>query len=334
MTRAALTADRAVELGPAIADVLGDPAFRIAVRAPDGDSWLDPSGRSVAAPSMRGSASTSIVRDGVEIARLLYGESTLADPGIRAAVMTAAELAAHNARLRANLDTQVGSVASSRRRLVDAALREREALGRQVEADVVLPLVRLARSLRAISTDGLPADAVRRLRHAAAELDVARGEVDELARGVYPTSLAERGLAKSLRDLASHAPIDVRVEASDDLGGGPDVDATLYFLCAEALANAARHAHAAAARVEIIRVADRMTLVVEDDGVGGADLDRGTGLRGLRDRVEALGGSLALNRGRARERASWPPSRLATRRLSCRGHPLIRPSSRLLPNRH
>lgn len=292
-SRAALTADRAVELGSGLADVLGDPTFRIAVRDSDGTSWLPTSDLVLPAPST-GRASTAIVRDGIEIARIFHDESTLADPEIRAAVVTAVELEAHNVRLRADLDMQASDIASSRRRLVDAGLREREAIGRQVEVEVMGRLDHLAHAVDSVSTDGLPADAVEGLGRAAGAIAVARVEVEDLARGVYPPALAERGLVGALRELAATTPMDVRIEPNDGADGEPEAVATLYFVCAEAIANASRHARASSVRIDVVRRPAEFEVRIEDDGAGGADLDHGTGLRGLRDRVEALGGTFQI----------------------------------------
>lgn len=292
--RASLTADQAVELGPAIADVLGDPTFQIAVHAPHGDGWMDTSAQPIAAPSIDEAASTPIMREGIEIARLSHDESTLADPDVRAAVVKAVELEAHNTRLRTDLEAQADAVASSRRRLLDAALREREALGGQVEVDVMRRLDRLARNVRAVSTEGLPTEVTDRLRRAAEAIDTARAEVNELALGVYPRALADLGLVGALRELAASMPMEVQMEAPDGASAGRDVDATLYFLCAEALANAARHARASSVRIEIARAEADLIVMVEDDGVGGADPGGGTGLKGLQDRVEALSGTLEI----------------------------------------
>lgn len=292
--RGLLTADRAVELGDELADALGDPTFRISVRTPDDQDWLMMPGMALPADVGDGAASTSIMRGGVEIARLAHDESTLADTDVRAAVIKAVELEAHNARLRADLEAQAEAIASSRRRLVDAGLREREALGRQVKVDVTLRLDGLVRAIEAIQTDGLPTEASDRLRRAAGAISFATAEVEDLARGLYPPALAEGGLVGAVQELVATSPIDVRMETNDSVTGGPDVDATLYFLCAEALTNAVRHGRASSVEIEVVRGDAGLIVRIRDDGVGGADLNKGTGLRGLRDRVEALGGRLEL----------------------------------------
>ena len=293
--RASLTADRAVELGAALAGVLGDPGFRLVVRAPGADAWLDAGGRAVAQPSEpMGMGSTKIERDGQVVAVITHDPATLSNPEIRAAVEKAVELEAHNIRLRADLDGQLREMAASRRRLVDAGLREREALGQQVEADVLARLERLLREVHAAAEDGLPDNRQARLGQAEAQVEVARAEIQDLARGLYPATLASGGLAGALADLTRRSPVPVLLDVAVGPTVGSDVDATIYFVCAEALANAARHSHASSVRVEVRSSGDTVTATVEDDGIGGADPDQGSGLRGLRDRVEAVGGVLVV----------------------------------------
>ena len=116
-------------------------------------------------------------------------------------------------------------------------------------------------------------------------------ELHELAQGLHPGELAEAGLAGALASLAGRAPVfvelDVRVERL-----ATEIEATVYFVCAEALANVAKYASASRVELSVTIRDGRLTVVVADDGVGGADPTRGTGLQGLADRVEALGGTL------------------------------------------
>jgi signal transduction histidine kinase len=118
-------------------------------------------------------------------------------------------------------------------------------------------------------------------------------ELRELAHGLHPRVLAEAGLAGALASLAEHAPVQVEVVASA-VKLPAEVEAVAYFLCSEALANIAKHASASRVLVSVTAGDRRVRIEVEDDGLGGADPARGTGLRGLADRVEALGGTLHL----------------------------------------
>ena len=127
-----------------------------------------------------------------------------------------------------------------------------------------------------------------------AGLDAARAELREFARGMHPATLTECGLGAAVRELAERSPTTVEV-AVPATRFPPAVEAAAYFICAESLANVAKHAEASQVRIDITQENGRLTIVVADDGAGGADLSRGSGLRGLCDRVGALGGSLAVD---------------------------------------
>jgi len=293
--RASLTPDRAVGLGQALASALGDPRFRIAFTDPHHDGWVDATGRPARRPAPANElVVTPILRGTETLAAIEHDPATLADPQIRASVAMAVELAAHNSRLRAELETQLVEVAASRRRLVNAALDERRELAAQVDSDVQVPLQALASRLADIDGGGAAPDEPGDVRRAAQQLDVARDEIRDLASGLFPRALTTDGLATALQDLARRSTVPVDVEVPGDISAGPEVDATIYFVCAETLANAARHASASRIRLRVARNGETVTAVVEDDGVGGADLGAGTGLRGLRDRVEALDGTLDI----------------------------------------
>ncbi len=224
-----------------------------------------------------------------------HDPATLVDPHIRASVVMAVELGAHNARLRTDLDHQLAEVAASRRRLVDAGLDERLALASRVDDEVERPLERLSREL----ADARRHEADPRLQsslvRAMDELTVARSELHDLASGLYPRILGTAGLTAALHDLAARSSLPTDVTAARDLTAGTHVDATVYFVCAEGLANAARHSKATSVRLEVAVAQETMIATIADDGAGGADLAAGTGIRGLRDRVEALGGTLVLS---------------------------------------
>jgi signal transduction histidine kinase len=124
-------------------------------------------------------------------------------------------------------------------------------------------------------------------------LQIAVEELRELARGVHPAILTEDGLAAALESLSSRTPIDVSLEVSDERLP-QQVEATAYFVACEALANVVKHAQASKAAVSARRLNGLLVVVVQDNGVGGAHADEGSGLRGLADRVEALGGRLVV----------------------------------------
>ena len=200
-----------------------------------------------------------------------------------------AELAAQalaNAQAREEL-------AASRARIVAAGDAERRRLERNLHDGAQQRLVSLALMLR-LAARRHPHDAD--LARAGEELTQALQELRELARGIHPAVLTERGLEPAVRALADRAPLPVELDVSigEQRLPGP-VEAAAYYVVSEALTNVAKYADASVVRVTIDRVDGRARLVVSDDGIGGAHPDGGTGLRGLADRVESLDGRLTID---------------------------------------
>jgi signal transduction histidine kinase len=133
------------------------------------------------------------------------------------------------------------------------------------------------------------------LEHIEAGLADALGELREMARGIHPPLLAVGGLRPALETLARRAPIPVDLDVHMDERLPEQVEVSAYYVIAEALTNTAKHARASAIVVEVEVTAEVLRLAVRDDGVGGADFTGGTGLTGLKDRVEALGGRILLD---------------------------------------
>jgi len=147
------------------------------------------------------------------------------------------------------------------------------------------------------------------LDRAQEELRTSLRELRELARGIHPAVLTERGLEPALRSLVARAPVPVTVEATADARLPAPVESAAYFVVSEALANVAKYARATHASVTVERTNGHLTVEVADDGVGGADVVRGSGLRGLADRLAALDGTLSLDSpagGGTRLRAKIP----------------------------
>ena len=198
-------------------------------------------------------------------------------------------IAIANASSRAEL-------AASRARLVVAGDQARRRFERNLHDGVQQRLVSLALRLRRIERrlrDEQP-ELKAALSETVQELNEATDEVREVAQGIHPAILTQGGLAPALRTLAlrSSVPVEVLVESEERL---PEpVEVAAYYVAAEALTNAAKYAGASRAWVSLERHDGLMRLRVSDDGVGGADPSTGSGLTGIRDRVEALGGSLAV----------------------------------------
>ena len=132
------------------------------------------------------------------------------------------------------------------------------------------------------------------VREAREGLAAALAELRELTQGIHPTILTERGLPTALDELCRRAALPAHCQVDLDQRLPDRVESAAYFLVSEALTNAAKHSHAGEVRVKARRAGELLTVEVADDGIGGAAVGSGTGLRGLSDRVEALGGTLTV----------------------------------------
>ena len=294
-------ADLVVELGTGshsgtlrdeLAKTLGDPSLELGYWI--GDSYVGGNGAPLALPAAGSERTLTLVeRDGEPVAALVHDAAVGRDPALTEALAAATRLAAANARLQAELGAQVRELAASRRRILEAGDAQRSRLERRLHHAAELHLAEmrsaLARALRAA-----PSDVAETLAVVEHELDHAVVELHELARGIHPHTLTESGLAAALGELAATAPLRVSVAAADDRFA-PAVEAAAYFVCAEALANVAKYAQAAHASVDVRPEDGRLLVRIADEGVGGADPARGSGLRGLVDRLDALGGHLAVS---------------------------------------
>jgi signal transduction histidine kinase len=139
------------------------------------------------------------------------------------------------------------------------------------------------------------ADLGPRIDQAAEQLTLALSELREFARGIHPAILTERGLVPALQSLAERSTVPVMVEAAIADRLPPQIEATAYFVASEALANVGKYGKAAAVTIHASALEDTLTLEVVDDGIGGADPARGSGLRGLGDRVAAVDGSIEVH---------------------------------------
>jgi len=298
--RAAVT-DLVVELGEArsgtlrdaLAWELGDPSLELGFWIPEAEAYVDGEGRRLEPPAPgSGRALTPIERDGQAVAALVHDPAVLDDPALVEAVASAARLAASNARLQAEVRAQVAELRASRRRLLEARDDERRRLEERLREGAEHRLASLEHRLGRVRRAD-PPEAASRIERAESQLGRTRLELRELAAGLHPRELSERGLAEAVAALAERSPVAVDLDVAVD-GLPAEVEAAAYFVCSEALANVAKHASATRAAVRLIASGDLLRVEVSDDGVGGADPAGGTGLRGLADRIEALGGTLTL----------------------------------------
>jgi signal transduction histidine kinase len=281
-----------VELGgPTGADVLRerlaaalrDPTLVVGYWLPDREVYVDDGGSVQLPEPGSGRSVTPVELDGRPLALLVHDEAVSTEAGLLEDVVAAAGWAVDNVRLRERVREQVFGVAASRRRLVTAADDERRRLEERLRDG---PQRRLARVRSLIASDPTCGDLVSGLDRASAELA-------QLATGLHPRVLTEGGLRPALSRVADLCPVPVELHVPATRLPA-DVESALYFSCAEGLTNVAKYADAAHVEVRLSVEPDRTVLVVSDDGVGGAAVADGSGLRGLGDRVDALGGSLAV----------------------------------------
>jgi signal transduction histidine kinase len=199
--------------------------------------------------------------------------------------------------LRSHLALLVEELRASRARIVEAGTAERRRLERDLHDGAQSRLVALALLLRAARSragDGDPALA-ELLDRAQEELQTSLAELRELARGIHPAVLTDRGLEPALGALTARAPVPVTLDVEGDERLPEPVESAAYFVVSEALANVAKYAQATQASVAVRRLNGSVTVEVSDDGVGGADAAGGSGLRGLADRLGAIDGTLSLD---------------------------------------
>jgi signal transduction histidine kinase len=269
-----------------LAHTLGDPTLTIGYWVADDNGYVDENGQPLTLPTDEPGREVSLIEDaGVPLAALIHDPAVLNTPDLVSDVAAATRLAVTNARLQAEIRARVAQVDASRRRLVEAADEQRRQLERELRDGAERRLTYVA---------DLLSDAGRPLAEVTAGLDAARTELRELARGIHPTTLTDHGLRKALAELADRSPIPVRMSVPAQSWPTP-VEAAAYFVCSEALTNVAKYAHASSIDIRVTGDETQLTVEIADNGIGGADPAEGSGLRGLADRVEALGGRLTIH---------------------------------------
>jgi signal transduction histidine kinase len=285
-------------LRDALARGLGDPTLDLAFWLPERHEFADRNGRSFPLPGDHsGRAVTRLEHDGEPLAALVHDPSLLDEPELIEAAAAAARLALENARLGAELHAQLDKVKESRARIVSATDAERRRIERDIHDGAQQRLVALALELRSAERHVSPEQAELRRALAAAvdELQTAVDELRELARGVHPAILTEEGLGAALESLAIRAPLPVTLAHTPDRRLAAEIEAAAYFVACEGLTNVVKHAGATAATITAREEGSLLVVAVEDDGVGDARANGGSGLRGLADRVEAVGGHLRID---------------------------------------
>jgi signal transduction histidine kinase len=281
----------------ALARALEDPTLEVAFWLPERGEFVDSAGQAVQLPAEGAArAVTRLEHEGEPLAALVHDPSLLDEPKLVQGAGAAARLALENARLQADMRAQLVEVQQSRVRIVAAADDERRRIERDLHDGAQQRLVAIALQLRSAQRRlGGQTDREfdKLLAATVDELQVAVEELRELAHGVHPAILTEEGLAAALESMTSRSPLPVSLDVSEERLS-PQVEATAYFVVSEALANVVKHAGASKATISARRGNGLLVVEVGDDGIGGARADNGSGLRGLADRIEALGGRLRI----------------------------------------
>jgi signal transduction histidine kinase len=275
-----------------LARALGDPSLQVGYWLAESAAFVDATGRPVAVPAPGSGRATMVERDGQPLAVLVHDPAVLGDRGLVEALSAAARLGAANARLQAEVRARLAELAASRLRIVAAADQERGRLEGRLNDGAQRQLNNLAQALRLAGQSATGQGTAERI--ARAELQLARTQEDlgQLARGLYPHQLSERGLEAALAALVGDFPLHIELTVTASASSSA-VAACAYFLCSEALANVAKHASASTVQISVTPRTGTIIVEVTDDGVGGAD-PRGKGIQGLADRVQTVGGTLTV----------------------------------------
>ena len=286
-------------LRDALAAALHDPTLEVARWSQSDDAYHGADGRPFELPGPESDRRVTLLEgDRGRVAAIIHDPALLDDPGLMTSVGAAIRLAVENERLTDQVRVQLEEVRASRSRIVEAADAERRRVERNLHDGAQQRLVALSLALRRAQAqlpEGDGGAAAVTLEDAASQLKAALAELRELARGIHPAILTEAGLGPALRALAGESPVEATLKL--DLPGrlSSHVEAAAYFVVAEALTNTAKYAEARHVTIDASGRADGLVVEVSDDGRGGADPASGSGLRGLDDRVAALGGQLTVH---------------------------------------
>ena len=288
----------AVGLAEALARALGDPSLSVGYWFPAESRYVDADGKPVELPEPGSDRMATVVeRAGQPVAVLIHDPALQHNAELVESVCAAAGLTLENERLQAELRARLAELQASRARLVEATEAERRRIERDLHDGTQQRLVSIAISLGLLESK-MPmgvAQARPIVRETRESLMAALAELRELTQGIHPTILVERGLPTALDELCRRAALPAHLQLDLDQRLPDQVESAAYFLVSEALTNVAKHSHASEVRVRAAYAGNVLSVEVADDGIGGAAVGRGTGLRGLADRVEALGGTLTVS---------------------------------------
>jgi signal transduction histidine kinase len=283
------------DLRDALARALGDPSLELVYWLPDFGVYVDLGGRPVELPELEGRATTLIDRDGAHVAALIHDPALLDEPELLDGVEAAAGIALENGRLNAELRARLEELRGSRARIVEAAQNERQLLERNLHDGAQQRLIALSLDLSILKgrIDG-DSEARAGIDQARRQIAASLAELREISSGLHPAVVSGHGLPIALEQLAARSPVPVKLEIEVEGRLPEPLEVAAYYVISESLTNIAKHAQARTARVEIVKDQGELVLEIVDDGIGGADSECGTGIRGLADRVESLDGRLRV----------------------------------------
>jgi signal transduction histidine kinase len=280
-----------------LAHALGDRSLVIGYWLPEANGYVDERGMPFTVPEAgSGRAVTVVEHDGERIAALIHDATVLDTPGLADSVAQATKIVLSTVRLRADVQRQVAELAASRRRMLEAGDAQRRRLQKrlQVSAGQRLAHVQELLDVAVLEARMCPDEAAaERLEAASRDLAGAQADLRELAAGIHPAVLTEQGLGPALASLAERASLPVQLTTPSERLPAV-IETAAYFVCSEALANVAKHARATRADIQVRSEGGTVTILIADDGAGGADPSSGTGLNGAADRIAALGGRLLV----------------------------------------
>jgi signal transduction histidine kinase len=298
------------DLRDSLARALNDPSLELAYWLPDFGVFANLDGRPVELPDLEGRTTTLIDRDGEHVAALIHDPALEDEPELLDAVQAAAGIALEYNRLQAELRARLDELRGSRARIVEAAQHERQRLERNLHDGAQQRLIALSLELSMLQARiGSDPEAKAGIERARRGIAASLAELREIAHGLHPAVVSAHGLAVALEQLAARAPVPVELTVDVDGRLPEPLEVAAYYVVSESLANVAKHAQASGASVDVVQDGGELVLEIVDDGVGGADSERGSGLRGLADRVEALNGRLRVwtpLKGGTRVRAEIP----------------------------
>jgi signal transduction histidine kinase len=289
-------ATTASDVQAAVSRALGDPSLVLAYWVPDEERYVSAEGGPLELPRDGGRGVQMVERDGERVAALVYDESLEDEPELIESVAATAAMALQNVRLQAEARAHLAELRASRARIVEAGDEERRRLERDLHDGAQQRFVTLSLAMSVVEKrlESDPTEAGQLLTEARKELAEGLHELRELARGIHPAVLTQSGLGIAVETLAARSPVPVTLDVALHDRLPEPVEIAGYFVISEALTNVAKYAEASAVIVALACTDDTLVVEVRDDGVGGARADAGSGLRGLADRVDALGGRFSV----------------------------------------